>query len=363
MTGYELPVPPEAPEEDWLNAPAEPEAPIPAVASIAQRMQHALEVREPALAVPFQPPAPEQKAPSATNFIPPAAPAEREPVLDLNALDVPAPAPHPAEPAWAAEPFEQTPTAPRPQLDEALDMAPGAARGDAPIDLPSEPEPLLPPQPAIPQVAQAASPAGADSASAPVPSGAAPEAAQQPDPALAPAADEELVPEFVKQAQRKAWWNQPAVRFAMGMLVMLLPIALVLQIAIHERNTLVAWKPQWRPVFETMCLALRCTLSPRKHIASVVLTGSSFAQDARPNHYRLDISIQNRSELAVATPGVELTLTDAQDQVLVRKVLDLSEIGAPPELAGHSEWNGTLPVKTQGLNLPVSGYRVTAFYP
>ncbi len=171
------------------------------------------------------------------------------------------------------------------------------------------------------------------------------------------------MPEFVKQAQRKAWWNQPAVRFAMGMLVMLLPIALVLQIAIHERNTLVAWKPQWRPVFETMCLALRCTLSPRKHIASVVLTGSSFAQDARPNHYRLDISIQNRSELAVATPGVELTLTDAQDQVLVRKVLDLSEIGAPPELAGHSEWNGTLPVKTQGLNLPVSGYRVTAFYP
>ena len=171
------------------------------------------------------------------------------------------------------------------------------------------------------------------------------------------------LPSFVKQAQRKAWWNQPAVRFVMGMLVIFLPLALLLQIAMHERNTLVAWKPQWRPAFESMCVALRCELAPRKSIASVVLTGSSFNQDSQPNHYRLGLSIQNQAPTAVATPALELTLTDAQDQVLVRKVFTPTEIGAPAELAARSEWNGTLPVQTQGLHLMVSGYRVMAFYP
>lgn len=65
----------------------------------------------------------------------------------------------------------------------------------------------------------------------------------------------------------------------------------------------------------------------------------------------------------MATPAVELTLTDAQDQVLVRKVFSPEEIGAPAELAARSEWNGSLPVMTQGLHLQVSGYRVMAFYP
>ncbi|MGE8396691.1 MAG: DUF3426 domain-containing protein, partial [Comamonas sp.] len=171
------------------------------------------------------------------------------------------------------------------------------------------------------------------------------------------------LPSFVKQAQRKAWWSQPVVRFVMGMLVIFLPLALLLQIAIHERNTLVAWKPQWRPAFESMCVALRCEIAPRKSIASVVLTGSSFNQDEQPNRYRLGLSIQNQAPTAVATPAVELTLTDTQDQVLVRKVFNPTDIGAPAELAARSEWNGTLPVQTQGLHLTVSGYRVMAFYP
>lgn len=173
----------------------------------------------------------------------------------------------------------------------------------------------------------------------------------------------EAVPSFVRQAQRKAWWNKPAVRFAMGMLVTLLPLALLLQIVIHERNNLVAWKPQWLPAFQSMCVALRCEIAPRRHIASVVLTGSSFNEDAQPQHYRLGLSIQNQSAASVATPAVELTLTDTQGQTLVRKVLTPQDIGAPEELAAHSEWTGHLPVATQGLHLPVSGYRVLAFYP
>ncbi len=256
----------------------------------------------------------------------------------------------PREPVWEeAVPWE-------PQQALPAEEAQAAAWQQAlqtPPQTQSEPEPL-PPMATELEAQEAVAPEPVLHAST------APEALQAEE---ADDLEAEALPSFVKEAQRKAWWNQPGVRFAMGMLVILLPLALLLQIAVHERNTLVAWKPQWRPFFQTMCIALRCELAPRQHIAAVVLTGSSFRQDAQPHRYRLELSIQNQATTSVATPAVELTLTDAQDQVLVRKVLLPSDIGAPVELAAQTEWEGSLSVVTQGLHLAVSGYRVLAFYP
>jgi len=303
-----------------------PDVPGQEFASIAQRMQSATEAKEPAWdEVLWTPQAVE--APAVTTGVD----AEFAQPDTFSGEVAPAPLEE-VQPATEGEPFGADVHAELPAAQESVESS-----TEAPTQELVQPGEATLLQPDAPLSADFA-PVGSDG-------------------------EHEQIPEFVKQAQRKAWWSQPAVRFAMGMLVIFLPITLLLQVAIHERNTLAAWKPEWRPVLETLCVALRCELAPRKHIASVVLTGSSFAHEARPNHYRLDISIQNQSSLAVATPAVELTLTDAQDQVLVRKVLDLSEIGAPAELAARSEWNGTLPVMTQGLNLPVSGYRVMAFYP
>ena len=171
------------------------------------------------------------------------------------------------------------------------------------------------------------------------------------------------MPSFVRQAQRKAWWNQSWVRFGMGVLVMLLPLALLLQVALHERNALAARWPYWQPILQAMCVALRCEVAPYRNISAVVVSGSAFAQESQPHHYRLDLSIRNQAAFAVAMPAVELSLTDAQDQVLVRKVLQPQDIGAPQALAAHTEWSATVPLATEELNLQVQGYRVLLFYP
>lgn len=294
--GYELPVPPDAADDIWLDAPVQ-DAPI------AQRMpgrapHAALEPREPRL---------EPEVPQ------PVVQSERE-VFSGAAL--------PGEEAQAMDWADAWQAGKQGAVSESADETPVVEAREAEQQ--------------------------------------APEAQQTGDELDAGDAP---IPSFVKQAQRKAWWNKPAVRFVMGMLLIFLPLSLALQVAVQERNTLVAWKPQWRPAFESMCLLLRCELAPRRDIASVVLTGSSFHQEAQAHRYQLGLSIQNQGALAVATPAVELTLTDTQDQVLVRKVFTPQEIGAPEELAARSEWNGTLPLQTQGLNLPVSGYRVMAFYP
>lgn len=175
--------------------------------------------------------------------------------------------------------------------------------------------------------------------------------------------DSSLEPGFVRDARRKAWWQKPLVRVAMGAGVVVLPVALVLQVALHERNALVAWQPGLRPALEFMCTALQCKLGPRQQIAAMVVSGSAFAKGERDRAYQLSLSIQNRARTPVGMPAVELTLTDAQDQAIARKVIAAKELGAPQELKAGAEWSGNVPVTTEGLNLQVSGYRVLLFYP
>ena len=173
----------------------------------------------------------------------------------------------------------------------------------------------------------------------------------------------QFLPGFVREARRKAWWQKPAVRVAMGAAVVVLPVALAVQVALHERNALIAWQPGMRPAMEFMCTALQCELGPRQQIASMVVSGSSFSKGDNDRSYVLGLSIQNQARTPVGTPALELTLTDTQDQVIARRVVTAKELGAPPEIAAGAEWSGSIPLQTDGLNLQVAGYRVLLFYP
>jgi len=64
-------------------------------------------------------------------------------------------------------------------------------------------------------------------------------------------------------------------------------------------------------------------------------------------------------------PALELTLTDSQDQALVRRVLLPAEIAAPPAISASGEWSGTiaLALNANGTTSRVAGYRLLAFYP
>lgn len=85
-----------------------------------------------------------------------------------------------------------------------------------------------------------------------------------------------------------------------------------------------------------------------------------------PDRYRLSFVLKNNDPLMLAVPSIELTLTDVQDQVVVRRVLSPRELAATSErLAAASEW----PVAVNLRMTPdvsssaVVGYRLLAFYP
>ena len=170
-------------------------------------------------------------------------------------------------------------------------------------------------------------------------------------------------PSFVRQAQRRARWNRPWLRFVAWTLLVLLPVLLVLQFLLYQRNPLAAQVPALRPLLVSLCQVAGCSIAAPHNIAMVVVSGSAFNQEAQPGQYRLGLSVRNQSSSIVATPALELTLTDASDQPLVRRIFRPAELGMPAELGPRAEWSGSLPLAVQPLPQPIAGYRMELFYP
>lgn len=170
-------------------------------------------------------------------------------------------------------------------------------------------------------------------------------------------------PGFVRQARRKAFWHSTGMRIALLLGSVLAVAGVAGQYAWHQRDALAAQYPQLTPMLQQVCQHAGCELSARREIADVVISGSGFKQLADAQQYQWSLTLENRSDAPVATPVAELTLTDAQDKPLLRRVVDLRELGAPAQLQARQEWSVNVPVQVQELSAPVSGYRALVFYP
>ena len=170
-------------------------------------------------------------------------------------------------------------------------------------------------------------------------------------------------PSFVREARRKAFWHSTGMRIALLLGSVIGVAGVAGQYAWHQRDALAAQHPQLAPVLQQVCARVGCTLGARREIADVVISGSGFKQLADAHQYQWSLTLENRSDAPVATPLAELTLTDAQDKPLLRRVVDLQTLGAPAQLQAHQEWSVNVPVQVQELSAPVSGYRALVFYP
>ena len=170
---------------------------------------------------------------------------------------------------------------------------------------------------------------------------------------------------FVRDARRKATWARPGVRAALLAAALALTVTLALQIAVHDRDRLAAAQPALQPWLASLCAALNCRIGPPRQIDAIAIDSSSFNK-LRGDAYRLNVTLKNQAGTPVAMPALELTLTDAQDQPLVRRVLMPTELApARGVIAPASEWSGSLAmaVPAEGAGARVAGYRLLAFYP
>ncbi len=185
------------------------------------------------------------------------------------------------------------------------------------------------------------------------------ESAESAAPATAPVA-----PSFVAAARRRAFWSSTPVRAVLWLLLMALALALAVQVTLGQRDWLAAREPRLAPLLQRLCEPLGCTLSPYRLLDAIVIDSSSFNR-ASGDDFRFSVVLRNSADLPVATPSLELVLTDAQDQPLIRRVFTAGELGAPQTLAARGEFSGAraFTVADPAVSPDITGYRLIAFYP
>ena len=170
---------------------------------------------------------------------------------------------------------------------------------------------------------------------------------------------------FMQQRNSASGSHRPVLRAAMAVLLVLLATGLGLQVAYQERDRITALVPAARPALAALCALARCQLAPMRQIESIVIDGSTFER-IRGDTYRFAVSLRNTAGIDIAMPSLELSITDAQDQALVRRVFQPADFAAGTTvLGGGAEWSTklTMGVKTSSPGERISGYRVLAFYP
>jgi hypothetical protein len=142
----------------------------------------------------------------------------------------------------------------------------------------------------------------------------------------------------------------------------LLTLVLALQYMVMQKDRMAAAMPALRPALLTVCGWLACSISAPQQIESIAIESSAFTS-LKPGVYVLSASLKNGATMELATPAFELTLTDLQDQAVLRRVLLPAEWGGKPQMAAGSELSANVPINVNAEVAKIAGYKLLAFYP
>ena len=128
-------------------------------------------------------------------------------------------------------------------------------------------------------------------------------------------------PEFVRRAQRKAFWRLPVVQATMGLFALLLTLGLALQLGHHFRDWIAAHHPSTRPLLNAWCAQVGCQIKPPMRLDALQVDSATLVRTASegPDRYRLTVAVNSRSSVELAWPHIDLTLTDDRGAVIARR--------------------------------------------
>jgi predicted Zn finger-like uncharacterized protein len=152
-----------------------------------------------------------------------------------------------------------------------------------------------------------------------------------------------------------------------GMSVPVLVLLFAGQALFHFRDAIAAHWPNSKPVLIKLCAAAGCQVRALQDVTALSIESSDLQADpAHKGLLILSATIRNRAPFPLAYPYIELTLSDMQEQPVVRRAFAPGEYisgAADPEsgIAGNAE----LPVKLfiDASATIQAGYQVYLFYP
>lgn len=153
--------------------------------------------------------------------------------------------------------------------------------------------------------------------------------------------------------------------WAIGSVILLLGLGA--QAAYLFRAELALAVPGSKPYLAAACRRLGCEVPPPRHPALLSIESSELQVDAAlPGLLTLNATLRNRATFPQGHPSIELTLTDADDRPLARRVLAPPDylgdrLAREPLFAAASEHPVRLHIDATAVR--PTGYRLFLFYP
>lgn len=173
-------------------------------------------------------------------------------------------------------------------------------------------------------------------------------------------------PSFVKQGRRRQRFGR-ALRIALigGTLLML--FGALAQATYIFRDQLAARFPQTKPALVEACHLVGCRIGLPGQIDAVVIESTELQSLApEKNIFVLSALLRNHGAIVQAWPHIELTLKDANEKPLARRVFVPADyVKSGPDLQKGLPPKSEHAVKIQFelAQLKAAGYRVYVFYP
>ena len=180
----------------------------------------------------------------------------------------------------------------------------------------------------------------------------------------APAAVE-VAPQFLREGRAS---EGRALRIARNLACVLLAPALLVQAALLFRADLIVHLPTAQPLLVALCAPLGCAANLPMRPEMLAVISSELQAVPGTQALELDVLIRNRAAFPMALPSLELTLTDASNRPLARKVF------LPADYQAANGNSAALPAMAVGADLPIrvtfelpgtsaSGFVAYPFYP
>jgi predicted Zn finger-like uncharacterized protein len=187
--------------------------------------------------------------------------------------------------------------------------------------------------------------------------------------------------ELAADYDRRFAWDKPVKKRRLSgwvyvQLIPLLLLLLVAQAAYHYRESLAAYWPAARPVLTRACGMLGCEVRPLRDVAALSIDASDLQVDpAHKGLLVLTATVRNRAVYPIAYPYVELTLTEPQNPVVVRRAFSPDEyLGGTADVVAGLSSNDELALKlfidasatalfADAGSATQAGYRLYLFYP
>jgi len=209
--------------------------------------------------------------------------------------------------------------------------------------------------------------------------------AQALEPAPKPDVDERVEPAIVAPLRREGAvddaesdyasrfsWQEKRERqrvpsWIFGMSIPVLVLLFAGQALFHFRDAIAAHWPKTKPMLIKLCAAAGCEVRALQDVAGLSIEASDLQADpAHKGLLILSATIRNRAPYALAYPYLELTLSDTQDQPVVRRAFAPAEYisgAADPAIgiAGNTELQVKLFIDASATMQ--AGYQVYLFYP